>query len=207
MMKYFICVCFILISLPAFSQPEPGNAELSEMSRAELSDLYFDGIMERKIVERLEQGHILDQSNLPRKVQGFLIRKYMECYPPKSYFRSSENRFHDYAESRQVPIDLKLIDKRYLIDGGFRQHEADVKSFVLFDLKEKEAVISLLNYTKDDVKPFVDIYVSQTASSETVSKGVELVRDWIEDYMTTNPKYSKFINFPPFTLYTSTCSD
>lgn len=198
----------------AGGRPEPvefRNDASKDITFREANETYAKEIEELKILEIIKDDSF-ELRRYPRysgKNTYFntLINQYIGCYPHKSYYDWHHNRAGDFHISATAGILVdKVIEDRFLVAEGFRAHSAMEKSFFAFDLQEKEAIIALLNYAKDDNRPMIDIYVSSTAPANTVGKGVELVRTWMQGYVDFIRSDDELLS-TPYTLHTSTCSE
>lgn len=201
-----LLIAFLLqlfMPILVFADDQAEGVSYEGMPYQDMNALFAQKLEDEGVVKQLRNGDYMYSHYFP-KIYPKLIEKYLMCYSGKSYF-GNDNRAYDFFETTVIPGDVTLLEERYVISIGFRQHEAMVKSYFLFDLQEKEALIGMLNYAKSDLEPFVDVYHSPTASSELVGKGMEIILEEIRDYMTATKEYHAHENFPPFTFYTSRC--
>jgi len=174
-----------------------------DMSYQDLNALFARLIHRDKIIQRLQAGENINSYDFPR-MDSAIVKKYIACYPGKSYFKN-DTRAADFFETTTIPGEVTLLEDRYLLAVSYRRHETMVKSYFIFDLQKKETVLGLLNYTKKELEPFVDVYIAPTASSQLVGKSMEIIVQKVRDYMVIYEQYTPYERFPPFTLYTSRC--
>ena len=202
----FVLAALLTILFNATGYANEANPS-EQLTRAEINELFLEEMKRDGIIEKIGTPQSSHWHSLPHSFYG-LIKSYIGCYPNK-FYAHTKDRSEEFFMSMEVPGQLGLLDQRYLTTRGFQQHQADVKGYFLFDLQEKEAVIGMLNYKGEAFDdPTIEIYVSPTASAQTVGKGVEFIRSQVNAYMT--PQIMRFLEIthvPPFTIKTVTCPE